>query len=226
MNISLFTTPEDPFVGVMALEFIKDFKIDSVILDNKKISEKDKQIWIERTNNKIEYIDINKSDDLNLIYVDSHNSDDTSKLIIKRDIDLIINCGTPRILCSEIIDAPNIGILNCHPGILPEYRGCTCVEWALYNQDDVGNTCHLMSKKIDEGPIIFKNKIKIENYDSYQSIRRAVYLNSIDTIKKAIKLINLNKIDNKTTQKKGVYYRPINDEKMNVVLQKYGNEIL
>ena len=59
-------------------------------------------------------------------------------------IDLLVNAGTPRILKSNLLKAPSIGVINCHPGILPDFRGCTCVEWAIYLDQPIGNTVHLI----------------------------------------------------------------------------------
>ena len=82
-----------------------------------------------------------------------------------------------------------------------------------------------MSSKIDEGPIICKNIVNIKNCNSYQSIRRTVYLNSIDTIKEAIKFISLNKIDKRISSEEGKYYKPIKKLEMDIILKNYGDEI-
>ena len=71
-------------------------------------------------------------------------------------VDLIINLGTPRIFSrAQIKNLPPI--LNCHPGILPYYKGCNSPEWAFLNKDNIGATVHLMNEYIDGGKIIFKN---------------------------------------------------------------------
>lgn len=49
--------------------------------------------------------------------------------------------------------------MNCHPGLLPKFRECTCVEWAVYLDEEVGNTVHFMNEKIDEGPIIVQEAL-------------------------------------------------------------------
>ena len=54
-------------------------------------------------------------------FIKNHNSLENIELINKRGIDLLINCGTPRILKATVLKAPKIGVLNCHPGILPDY---------------------------------------------------------------------------------------------------------
>ena len=224
MQIGLLTSAGHPFAGFMIEEIYKKHEINCIILDKKEFSKKDHALWKERTNNKIPLIEIYKNNKIELIKVDNHCDEKVESIIRSRNLDLLVNCGTPRILNKNIILKPNIGILNCHPGILPFYRGCSCVEWALYNKDKIGNTCHLMSEKIDEGPIILIDILDINNLKSYQEIRTRLYLNSIDLINQSITL--LKKYNKKNFKKKtgGKYYKPIDNEKMKTIFQIYGND--
>ena len=222
MKISILTVTNHPFSGLAVKEIEKKIKIFNIIFDEKKFSKKDKRIWEERTSGRIENLNIKKTNSIKKDYVKSHNSKLMIELIKDYQLDLLVNLGTPRILSSEIIKAPKIGILNCHPGILPNYRGCSCVEWALYNNDSVGNTCHLMSKKIDSGPIINKQKLNIKNCKSYIDIRVKIYLKSINLIIKAIKLIKTRDISIFKSKTGGKYYKPIDNKKFNEVIKKYG----
>ena len=65
---------------------------------------------------------------------------------------IVTNAG---IIPPEVIASARIGVLNCHPGILPEFRGCNTVAWAIYTDRPVGMTVHLMEEGIDTGPVLF-----------------------------------------------------------------------
>lgn len=210
-------------IGLHVNELMQENKIDCVVFDSKKESKKDLLIWEERTKGRIPYISLYRTNyQIPYFFIESHSSKEMCDLIASRNISLLINCGTPRILRGDLLNRLKIGVLNCHPGILPNYRGCTCVEWALYNCDEVGNTCHLMTTEIDEGPIIFISKINIESYKSYESIRIANYLDSIKSIDKAISILISGKYCKDNYPKNGMYYKPINKEKMKKVYKKYG----
>ena len=47
--------------------------------------------------------------------------------------------------------------INIHAGVSPYYRGTDCNFWALYDDNThlVGTTIHLLSKGLDNGPILF-----------------------------------------------------------------------
>lgn len=225
MQIGLLSSVGHPFSGLMYEKISQNHSIDCLILDEKNFSSKDLNLWNERTNNRIPFVNTERIKDIDIIKVQNHCNEHVAEIISSRNLDLLVNCGTPRILKSKIIFGPNIGILNCHPGILPFYRGCSCVEWALFNEDKVGNTCHLMTENIDEGPIICVNELNIENLSSYQSIRSKLYMNSIDTIIQSIDLLKTKSKNQFKPKYGGNYYKPIDDEKMKVIFEKYGNDL-
>jgi methionyl-tRNA formyltransferase len=153
-----------------------------VICDSKISSEKDIRIWKERTGGVFEKTSSKNINLYNLgesvipfFFVDSHNSLQTIDIIKSMDIDCLFNAGTPRRLSNNIINSVEHGVVNVHPGILPEYRGCTCVEWAIYNDEKIGNTAHFMDEGYDTGPIITSEWYEFSKNDDYQAIRVKVY---------------------------------------------------
>ena len=150
----------------------------------------------------------------------NHSSTLTAEFVKDNEISILVNAGTPRILKPNLIKAPSIGVINCHPGILPYFRGCTSVEWAIYFDKPVGNTVHLMSEKIDEGPILSKEIINFSKSDSYSDIRVKVYRHGFDLLARSIKNFIQNPYLNNNYKKNGDYYKVIDDDKMNKVIEK------
>lgn len=59
--------------------------------------------------------------------------------------------------------------VNIHMGISPYYRGSACNFWALYDgrPDMVGATIHLLSRGLDNGPILFHVRPAIRAEDPF-----------------------------------------------------------
>jgi len=196
-----------------------------VIIDKKDFSIKDKKIWDERTSDKFNKNGLSAYDlkCKNCFYlVSDHNCDDCIDLIVNTGVTLLINGGTPRKLIANVLNKPRRGIINVHPGILPNYRGACCVEWAILNNDQVGNTSHFMAEGYDDGPIIKIEKYRFPaNYD-YNSIRTFVYEKSIELMASSINTV----LDNDMTpldgidQEKGHLYKPISEEQLTEVINK------
>ena len=159
-----------------------------VLFDKKTFSTKDFQIWMDRTGGKLNSNTFNLKElerNFSCYHFDNHNSQNCIKHVRQAKYKFLLNCGTPRKLSYEFLSAANMRVVNVHPGVLPYYRGSCCVEWAILNGDEVGNTAHFMSKDYDEGPIIFIEKYSIKHLNNYIDVRVLV-------IKKGIELMVKN----------------------------------
>ena len=201
----------------------KGFQNLYLILDSKKQSNKDIKIWKERTNNYFEKKNkifskkyINKIKILKNI---NHNSNDMINIIKKFKFDFLVNVGTPRKIQKKIISICKNKILNIHPGLLPMYRGCTCVEWAIYNDHKIGNTIHFLNEKYDGGNIINKKAILFKKKSSYSDVRIKVFLEGIKLLSNV--LTNKKKLHSKKqNEKKAKYWKVIDQQKMKDIKKK------
>jgi methionyl-tRNA formyltransferase len=226
LKIALLSTTTSEILGYI-VEKLLDYKIpiQSVIMDLKISNDVDKSIWDERTQGQLPPIPNCRFENyyIPFYFFANHSSKTTIQFVKDSNIDLLINAGTPRILKEGILDAPKIGILNCHPGLLPDFRGCTCVEWAMYLDEKIGNTVHLMSKKIDEGPIIIQESLSFKKSEQYHDVRTNVYRHGFELMARGIKKITDNtSYDFKNAEyiKDGRYFKVIDNDKMNEVLNK------
>lgn len=73
--------------------------------------------------------------------------------------------------------------INIHAGISPYYRGSACNFWALYDDNPhlVGATIHLLSKGLDNGPIL---------YHAISNLREDPFIFTMSTIKSAFHSIS------------------------------------
>ncbi len=87
--------------------------------------------------------------------------------IKKQKPDLIIVVAYGQILTKKILDLPKYGCINVHASLLPKYRGSSCIQAALINQDaETGISIIKMDEGLDTGPIIHQEKIKIQKNDT------------------------------------------------------------
>jgi methionyl-tRNA formyltransferase len=82
------------------------------------------------------------------------NSPEMIEYVKKEQIDLIVNARTRCIYKKAILEAPRLGCINIHHGLLPEYRGTLCDLYALSEGRPAGFTIHQMNEKIDAGQIL------------------------------------------------------------------------
>ena len=99
------------------------------------------------------------------------NSTEFIKEIKKYDCDLFVSLSFNQIFKSEIISIPEIGIINCHAGKLPFYRGRNILNWVLINDEsEFGITVHFVDEGIDTGDIISQKVYPIDDNDTYGTL--------------------------------------------------------
>ena len=103
---------------------------------------------------------------LSFPYVEAaHTYNDAGEHLARVRPDLGIIAGA-RILKKPVIDAFRIGILNFHPGLLPESRGLDCWLWDILEGRALGNTAHLIDSRMDAGVMIQRQELAVYPDDS------------------------------------------------------------
>lgn len=106
-------------------------------------------------------------------------------LVEEHEIEVGIQGGV-GILKPDMIAVPRIGIVNVHPGKLPEYRGNSCPEWALLNGDEIWTTAHFVDAGIDTGPVVLKQRYDFSDARDYFDIRAGLYAHCAATLVAAL----------------------------------------
>jgi len=95
------------------------------------------------------------------------NSKESVKFLKDFTADLFVIIAYGQILSQEILDIPKIMPLNIHASLLPRYRGAAPINWAIINgEKKTGITVIYVSAKMDAGPIILQEEMKIEDKDT------------------------------------------------------------
>ena len=239
MNFGFLSTLDNLLLPY-TIKKAKDLGIKNifVFLDEKGESKKDKKIFQKRTKGR--FGDDTKSNDyllelsdLNVpfYFVSNHNSDLSIELYSLLNIDCLINAGTPRKISKKLLNKKIIpqGVLNLHPGKLPEYRGCSAVEWAILNDDQIFNTVHYMEEDYDTGPLIKTEPYQFESNSTYVDIRSEVYLKGINLLCDVIKKIQNKEFSYKDAQKqddsKAQYWNPIPEDIEDSSIEKANNKM-
>jgi methionyl-tRNA formyltransferase len=226
MRFGLLSTWQAPFLGYIIRAFhVNDVEVHAVILDPLDMGEKDRAIHEERTAGRFPPVPLAEFEDRAIPFypVRNHASEATAALVRKLELDVLINAGTPRILPPALLCAPTLGVVNCHPGLLPQFRGCSCVEWAIVLNEQIGNTVHFMSERIDDGPVILREPLTFGRKDTYVDIRVKTYAHNIELLGRAMrKLVKENLTPAQLPLPVGEtrYFHPIDSKKMQEALHR------
>lgn len=98
----------------------------------------------------------------------------TLEFLSSLDIDYVFGIHYPYLISNKLLEMPKIGFLNLHPAFLPYNKGWNTPSWAIMDDTIYGATLHFMSEKLDEGDIIHQKSIKIESFDTANSLYKKV----------------------------------------------------
>lgn len=78
--------------------------------------------------------------------------------------------GGARLLPSPVIQAFPRGILNLHPGLIPENRGLDNVQLAVYRDLPMAITTHLIDRRVDAGIVLDRYLVPVFAADALPDI--------------------------------------------------------
>lgn len=85
--------------------------------------------------------------------------------------DIFVSMSYNQIFREPLISVAPLGVVNCHAGALPFYRGRNILNWALINDaKEFGVTAHYVNEGIDTGDIIIQRKFPIADRDTYGTL--------------------------------------------------------
>ena len=93
------------------------------------------------------------------------------KRVLDANPDVIITCAYGQIIPKEILDYPKYKCINIHASLLPKLRGGAPIHWSIINGDsETGITIMYMDEKMDEGDILYQEKIDILDSDNVETL--------------------------------------------------------
>lgn len=164
---------EHPYGREMLMQLMKAGHIPMAIIEEASdIAEEEKGKFLERIKGHRvapTFTELLKGYDIKRHKVPHHNKKTCRLLLEELNPDLGVLGGT-RIIRDRILKIPKDGMLNAHPGLLPEVRGSASPAWSVYYDVPIGSTAHFIDPGIDTGDIVGKREIAVHKGDTYEKL--------------------------------------------------------
>ena len=103
---------------------------------------------------------------------------EVEKKFLEKNVDLVLLIGFMRILSRGFVERWAGRIINVHPSLLPKHAGGinndVHRDVLLAKEAETGCTIHLVTAKVDGGPIIVQKKCPVFHDDTIETLRRRV----------------------------------------------------
>lgn len=161
------------------------------------------------------------------IKANSINSENFMKEALKLNPDIILVGSWSEKIRQKTINLPKIGCINCHPSLLPRYRGPNPYAQVIKNGEaQTGITFHLVDSGYDTGPILHQTKVDILSDDTGETLKtRCAKIAKNEVINL------LNKLDNEIVfpiqqnEKQATYQKQLCEDDIIIDLTKTAAEI-
>lgn len=91
-------------------------------------------------------------------------------------IDFVVLAGYMRLLTPYFIKHFPNKILNVHPSLLPSFKGVEGIKDAVtYGAKITGVTVHFVNEKLDHGPIILQDSVRINEDETMESLEEKIH---------------------------------------------------
>lgn len=104
-----------------------------------------------------------------VLTVPIHSSERLMEHLGALALDLVVLGGT-RILRGAILKHPREGILNSHPGLLPECRGSSSPAWSVFHDIPIGASTHFIDEGIDTGDLLLRRELPVRRGMHYEDL--------------------------------------------------------
>lgn len=195
----------------------------AVIEEASDIAKEEKRKFLERIKGHRvapTFTELLEGKDIPRYKVPHHNKKTCRQLLQELNPDLGVLGGT-RIIRDRILRIPPEGMLNAHPGLLPEVRGSASPAWSVYYDIPIGATCHFIDPSIDTGDIVGKREIPIHKGDTYEKLCWLTLVEAGALMTEAVSVWRKGELE-RTPQGESDHptFRVPSDEVMEVVFQK------
>ncbi len=83
------------------------------------------------------------------------------------DADIAVVCSYNKLFPCEFLKCAKDGFINCHPSLLPDYRGPNPYSSVIINDEgESGVTLHFMDDTYDTGDIIYQQKVALQGNET------------------------------------------------------------
>ncbi len=172
-NFAFLALAEHPFAREMLSQLLAAGHAPSVIVvEDSELASVERDKFLERIAGypvAAPLVDQASSHDIPALTVPKHTSEAILDTLDHRPLDLIVLGGT-RIIRGPVLSHPREGVINSHPGLLPDCRGSASPAWSIYHDIPIGSSTHFCDENIDTGDLLLRRELPVKRGASYEDL--------------------------------------------------------
>jgi len=164
---------EHPYGREMLSQLLSEGFVPTIIIEeDSAIGDEEREKFLKRIEGSpVAPTIVEQIADLDVVHltVPIHNSAEVMPHLTDMELDLVVFGGT-RIIRGDILDHPKDGVINSHPGLLPECRGSASPAWSVYHDIPIGASTHFCDNGIDTGELLLRREVPVKRGMTYADL--------------------------------------------------------
>lgn len=120
---------------------------------------------------------------------------DQLDLVERLEPEMLVAAGFGEILPPAILDVPDRGCINVHPGYLPHTRGYNPNVWSIIKDLPAGVSIHYMEEEVDAGDVLARRKVESSFEDTGKTLYKRMERAAVTLFKETWPAIESDEID-------------------------------
>lgn len=118
-----------------------------------------------------------------------------AEVLQEHGVQLVVMAGYMRLLGKEVLEAFPERVMNLHPSLLPAFAGASGIRDAFeYGVKVTGVTVHFADERLDHGPIICQEPVRVEEGDTLESLEAKIHEVEHRLIVEAVRLFEQGRL--------------------------------
>lgn len=110
-------------------------------------------------------------------------------------LNIVLVFTFPWKIGTEVLGLPELGFINFHFGLLPQYRGADAIFWSIKNREQFGGiSVHKMDADYDTGDILHLEKLALLPTDTYGMHAAKLANTNVEVLQKILPLLLSGKV--------------------------------
>lgn len=127
-----------------------------------------------------------------------------------------------RILDQKIIEIFEKGIINFHPGSIPETSGLDSFYWMIKRKSLPGTTIHYIDKKVDAGALLYFQHAEISDEDTPATLQVKLYNSQLEGLSRLLDMLKASYDLSTMPIDRPFKNLPMSSEQKEAVLSSFG----
>lgn len=124
--------------------------------------------------------------------------------------DLFVTAAFGQILSKAVLEIPQLGTINVHASLLPQYRGSAPINWCIINGERMAGVTTMMTNEgIDTGDMLLRDEVEIDENENAEELAERLSFVGAQTLLRTLRALEDGSLVRAPQNEEQASYQPM-----------------